>query len=89
METGETEKSIHRTYLADKDMISANEIPWEERALWWFKINGITDCYEKMDRSSYSSIFREILNGCMIPSCCIGFLVLGQKGNQYLCRNNR
>lgn len=47
METGETEKSIHRTYLADKDMISANEIPWEERALWWFKINGITDCYEK------------------------------------------
>lgn len=45
METGETEKSIHRTYLADKDMISANEIPWEERALWWFKINGITDCY--------------------------------------------
>ena len=79
METGETEKSMHRTYLADKDMISAYEIPWEERALWWFKINGITDCYEKMDRSSYSGIFREILSGCMIPSCCIGFLVLGQK----------
>lgn len=75
----ETEKSIHRTYLTDRDMISANELPWEKRELWWFQINGITDFYNKIDRSSYNGIFRELLSGCMIPSCSIGFLVLGQK----------
>lgn len=82
MSITEADKILCRRYLAEKDHESIRQMIWDRKEMWWFQIYGITDFYRKFSREQYTDLFTELLSGCMITACCIGYLIIGdaQKG---------
>lgn len=74
----EADKIFCRNYLTEVQSI-CDKISWEKRELWWFKISGLTNFYKKAEKTQYYRVLQDILSGCMMPSCCVGFLVLGTR----------
>lgn len=72
---------ICRTYLAQLDYIKINSDDISPRDMWWFQVRGATNFSKGMTDEQYLKIFQELLSGCMIPFCNIGFLVTGDSQN--------
>lgn len=73
------DSALCRTYLSEINSISVDESDFSPRNMWWFQIHGNTRFGHTLPTKQYMKIFQQILSGCMMPFCNIGFLVLGHK----------
>lgn len=73
----EADRSLCRTYLTEIVQDTEGQISWEKKDLWWFRIAGITNFYKSVGQNQYVQVIQDILSGCMMPACCVGFWVIG------------
>ncbi len=79
----EEDRILCRTYISEIGQREGEYIPIDKKDLWWIHIKGITDYYKKSDIDIYNNVFKEILSGCMMTSCCVAYLIKGtQEGIQ-------
>lgn len=74
-------EALCRTYLSELDEVTIQPTDVSPREMWWFQIKGVTNFSKEMADGQYVKIFQELLSGCMIPFCDVGFLVVGDSEN--------
>jgi hypothetical protein len=63
----ESDRNLCRTYIAENKNVN-EQLAWEKRDLWWFKIAGITNFYKNIEQSQYCRIIQDILSSCMMTA---------------------
>lgn len=74
-------EAVCRTYLAELDYVTIHSTDISPREMWWFQIRGTTNFSKGMMDNQYVKIFQELLSGCMVPFCDVGFLIIGDSEN--------
>lgn len=66
-----------RGYLQENSTIEVFGSDFQSKDLWWFRIRGITDFANDYNDEQYLELFKNVLSGCMVPSCTVGLIVTG------------